>query len=420
MHKLGIIVPYRNRDTQLAKFKTKMQSYLIKKGINYKIIIVEQDDASAFNRGSLCNIGFEQAVKYRCDYVVFHDVDMLPIDVDYSYSNKPIHLATQDIPFKTYFGGMTLFPVEDFKKIDGFSNNYWGWGFEDDDLRHRCHRSGIDYGVEEDISYKFDGITSYFNGIDSYATVKNNLSFIRDFEINIGLRLGDFIFDLKKQYDEFPILTIPGFDFMLSYNSFNRFTLKCFDKKHKYYDITSDIILSRPNFIKIKYNTGTNTLALDVNEKLQSVQLDSNLFNYKRSKEILLGTDTTKLNFFKGSLDILTIKSRDKEIVNIVGGDNEKFETTHKVSSIVFNPKDLIGNKIPHRRESKYSVLKHKNQGYSNGVWQHSTTRFNQLRFNNDTVNRPKYLKRDGISTVKYSIHGKIREGDIITFKIGI
>jgi len=420
MHRLGIIVPYRNRLQQLTNFKTVVESYLVEKGIDYKIIIVEQDDASAFNRGSLCNIGFLQAVKSRCDYVVFHDVDMLPIDVDYSYDNKPIHLATQDIPFKTYFGGMTLFPVEDFKKIDGFSNTYWEWGFEDDDLRHRCHRSGVDYGVEEDIYYKFNGRTSYFNGIDSYATIENNLSFIRDFEINIGLRLGDFIFDLKKQYDEFPIFTIPGFDFMLSYNSFNRFTLKWFDKKHKYYDITSDIILSRPNTIKIKYSRETNTLSLKVNEKIQFIQLDTNLYNYKKSKEILLGTDTNKLNFFKGSIDVLTIKSRDKEIAHIEYKAKDKFKTTFKVSSKVFQPKDLIGNKIPHRRDSKYKVLKHKNQGYSNGVWQHSATRYNQLRFNNDIVNRPKYLKKDGISTVKYTVLGKIREGNILTLKIGI
>ena len=44
---------------------------------------------------------------------MFHDVDMLPIDVDYSYSDVPIHLATnftnsdREI-FKTYFGGITI------------------------------------------------------------------------------------------------------------------------------------------------------------------------------------------------------------------------------------------------------------------------------------------------------------------------
>ena len=27
-----------------------------------------------------------------CDYFVFHDVDMLAEDVDYSYSDKPLHL----------------------------------------------------------------------------------------------------------------------------------------------------------------------------------------------------------------------------------------------------------------------------------------------------------------------------------------
>ena len=94
MHKLGIIVPYRNRDRQLLIFKKAISSYLSDKDINYELIVVEQDDAKTFNRGKLLNIGFLQAKKLKCDYVVFHDVDMLPIDVDYSYYDKPLHLAT--------------------------------------------------------------------------------------------------------------------------------------------------------------------------------------------------------------------------------------------------------------------------------------------------------------------------------------
>ena len=143
MEKLAIIVPYRNRYDQLLSFQEKIVKYLDNRDFNYCIIIVEQDNASAFNRGMLLNIGFKEAVKQRCDYVVFHDVDMTPIEVDYSNSDYPVHLATQDLPFEEYFGGITLFPVKDFEKINGFSNTYWGWGFEDDDLRYRCIKNNI-------------------------------------------------------------------------------------------------------------------------------------------------------------------------------------------------------------------------------------------------------------------------------------
>ena len=120
--KVGIIVPYRNRVKHLEEFKKSTTDYLNNKGYtNYVIIIVEQDNAKLFNRGMLLNIGFKEAKKLRCDYVVFHDVDMLPIYVDYSFSEIPLHLATnfdlisgQDGVFDEYFGGVTMFTIQDF------------------------------------------------------------------------------------------------------------------------------------------------------------------------------------------------------------------------------------------------------------------------------------------------------------------
>jgi predicted glycosyltransferase involved in capsule biosynthesis len=47
------------------------------------------------------------------------------------------------LPYETYFGGVTLFDKESFKKINGFSNQYWGYGGEDDDLYLRCIAMGI-------------------------------------------------------------------------------------------------------------------------------------------------------------------------------------------------------------------------------------------------------------------------------------
>ena len=144
--KLGVIVPYRKRPGHLRKFRQSIESYL--KDQDYELIVVEQADDLPFNRGKLLNIGFEYAVRKQCDYVVFHDVDMLPIDVDYSYSDVPIHLANgftnsdREI-FDTYFGGVTLFPVDLFKKVNGYSNSYWGWGFEDTDMKKRLDTNNI-------------------------------------------------------------------------------------------------------------------------------------------------------------------------------------------------------------------------------------------------------------------------------------
>ena len=41
-----------------------------------------------------------------------------------------------------------MFTKEDFKTINGFSNE-WGWGFEDDDLLIRCLESDLDLDKSE-------------------------------------------------------------------------------------------------------------------------------------------------------------------------------------------------------------------------------------------------------------------------------
>ena len=107
-HKLGIIVPYRDRPQQLKRFIKHMGEYLI--DVDYQIFIIEQSDDKPFNRGKLLNVGYTNAIESGCDYFAFHDVDMLPEDVDYSYTDKPLHLATHlqehdyETTFFDYFG----------------------------------------------------------------------------------------------------------------------------------------------------------------------------------------------------------------------------------------------------------------------------------------------------------------------------
>ena len=38
------------------------------------------------------------------------------------------------LPYSQYFGGVVLISREDFEKANGYSNEYWGYGFEDLDL----------------------------------------------------------------------------------------------------------------------------------------------------------------------------------------------------------------------------------------------------------------------------------------------
>lgn len=145
---MAIVVPYRDRGGHLSEFLPHMKTYL--KEIPHQIYIIEQDFEKPFNRGKLLNIGYQLAKQNPAiTYVCFHDVDMLPLRADYSYPKAPTHLAEAAeqfnfaMPYPTYFGGVTLFNMQDFAVVNGYSNEYWGWGAEDDDLRHRCIHAGL-------------------------------------------------------------------------------------------------------------------------------------------------------------------------------------------------------------------------------------------------------------------------------------
>ncbi len=140
--KLAIIVPYRDRKDHLKKFIPSIESCDFLEGIDYEILIVEQEEGKPFNRGKLLNVGAIQS--HTASYYCFHDVDMLPLISDYSYVSNPTHLAGEaeqfgfKLPYQGYFGGVTLFDKHSFIKVNGYSNDYWGWGAEDDDVMFRC------------------------------------------------------------------------------------------------------------------------------------------------------------------------------------------------------------------------------------------------------------------------------------------
>lgn len=140
-HRLAIIVPYRNRLEHLGQFIPYMNAYLSERQINNTIYVIEQEDGKPFNRAMLLNIGFLEAGSEH-DYFVFHDIDMLPSDVDYTYRENPNHLAAAAsqfggrMPYAWYFGGVTMFSRNSFVAANGFSNEYWG--AEDDDMYYRC------------------------------------------------------------------------------------------------------------------------------------------------------------------------------------------------------------------------------------------------------------------------------------------
>ncbi|XP_057188261.1 beta-1,4-galactosyltransferase 1 [Triplophysa rosa] len=152
VQKVAIIIPFRNRDEHLKYWLHYLHPILQRQQLDYGIYIIQQDGQSTFNRAKLLNVGYAEAVKeYDYNCFVFSDVDIVPIDDRNTYmcSSQPRHLSVSmdkfgfRLPYLNYFGGVSAMSKHQFLKINGFPNNYWGWGGEDDDIFNRLKLRGM-------------------------------------------------------------------------------------------------------------------------------------------------------------------------------------------------------------------------------------------------------------------------------------
>ena len=148
--KVAIIVPYRDRDEHLRYFLNHLHPFLQRQQLDYQIYVVEQLGHGLWNKGILFNVGFKYVQETSKNYwncYIFHDVDHIP-DTDYNLyacpAQGPRHMSLRLDKFEykrsygpNYFGGSFAISPEHYQLINGFSNEFWGWGYEDDDIRDR-------------------------------------------------------------------------------------------------------------------------------------------------------------------------------------------------------------------------------------------------------------------------------------------
>ena len=471
-HKLGVIVPYRDRPEHLNEFLIHIKTHLELQGLNYEIIIVNQDNAKQFNRGMLLNVGFIEAKNLKCDYVVFHDVDMIPLEVDYSYSNVPLHLATDFVlkegekkreSFDQYFGGVTMFTVDDFIRIDGYSNKYWGWGYEDDDLLLRCLRKEIKLDTLRLKNCGRKGTSLKFNGVDAYVECDNIINLNQNSTFFISFYPEKLFLNHEKESDEFTVFSIPGWDFAVCYNSFSRYNFCTFDSSHNALYVNSNI--------KPIYKTNVSVVLNQIDKTIKVYQDGyligetpsfKKLLPYNKEKKFYLGAGKPNRegipNFFRGTIDtfayydeilnkdeIMEISQTKTELLTNNFGNYKSSSSliTYYDANHIKNYKlvDLKGKndgviekceivdlefneytdiKIPYRRKSKFKSLPHEENGFLGNKWKDQATRWNQLRFNNEVSTNDELLNNDGLSTLTFHIHGKNKDNKVTQINVGL
>nr|XP_019942749.1 PREDICTED: beta-1,4-galactosyltransferase 2-like [Paralichthys olivaceus] len=151
-HKVAIVIPFRNRHEHLNHWLYYLHPILIRQQLDYGVYVINQDGEGVFNRAKLMNVGYVEALKeYDYDCFVFSDIDLVPIDDRNLYRcfDSPRHLAVAmdkfnfQLPYNTFFGGVSSLSKDQYLKINGFPNTYWGWGGEDDDIYRRISFRGM-------------------------------------------------------------------------------------------------------------------------------------------------------------------------------------------------------------------------------------------------------------------------------------
>ncbi|KAK2492563.1 hypothetical protein MC885_020757 [Smutsia gigantea] len=151
-HKVAIIIPFRNRQEHLKYWLYYLHPILQRQQLDYGIYVINQAGESMFNRAKLLNIGFQEALKdYDYNCFVFSDVDLIPMNDHNTYRcfSQPRHISVAmdkfgfSLPYVQYFGGVSALSKQQFLTINGFPNNYWGWGGEDDDIFNRLVFRGM-------------------------------------------------------------------------------------------------------------------------------------------------------------------------------------------------------------------------------------------------------------------------------------
>jgi hypothetical protein len=146
MTKTVIIVPYREREHQLDFFLKHSYPLISKYVTDLEVIIVEQTKGKPFNCGAVLNIGYKY-YNNPDNYYISHVVDHNPRDertaIQYNEEvddNRILGIATCE----KALGLIVKYKGSLLEKVNGYPNDYWGWGHEDANFENRCRFYKVD------------------------------------------------------------------------------------------------------------------------------------------------------------------------------------------------------------------------------------------------------------------------------------
>ena len=477
MKRLAIILPYDKYtiDNFTNHFKYKI---LEDGGFYYKLVFMLQRSNRPLNKGKLFNIGY-MLHKDKFDYFCFHDSDLIPVsdDCDYSYEDgKPISLVGMrnkiefgdqaevqnfddyTLPYDEYFGGATLFSKEHFKEVNGYSNEYWGVGYEDYDLLLRSVVKGL--SVRTEVETQISKTYGTFNGYKSYIEIPANNAKIKratnkSFTISTWFHPDGeppYGADVDSNRCEYSIFMRPGYHMGLSYTHGGMIKAVIWVRPPKSSG-REPVVLQVPLRTNTWYHTSMvvdsieQTLSLYVNgQEVGKKSYEGELVEYlNRPYHIGVGDPNLSVwkNYYKGQISEVGLWSDalkdyeiemifDKGIINNKGEyvtsklpvgvwdfksgyDNITFDISgnnnHAIcNDVQFANKSLKSNTeryLPYRRSGAYGYISSE-ENYLNienlTRSNHHEIKANRNTFNKKVSNNLADIDKDGLSSTKFRI----------------
>jgi hypothetical protein len=438
-HKLGICIPYRNRKEHIERLIPHLSKELDKQGIDHTFYVGHQVDEKLFNRGAMKNIAAHYAFEDGCDYIAWHDVDMLSSEgADYSYPEEtPIHIATKlskynyGLGYDQYFGGVVLFNKEQAYKTNGYSNDYWDWGQEDDDLFWRCYFEGMTTG--RIIKTEEGKLIANFNGNDSAIYVPTNREISsclhNDHTITMTFNADQqedkvpiwLVGDQNKQFIEYPLLRKDGsWTWGLSFNNSRAVTMNIFDRTNMRHYNWAKRFEGMWTQVTVSYNSEEKKMYFYINDELISQMngikqnipfpIGEELKTHDAIKPFLLGFCSHVNTRFKGKISEFKIFNKFfgdiqdmyKNKENVVLELDINAQDVLKQNIELTNENiEIIENIIPYRREGSFYCLPHVDEGFVNGGWaKGETTARNEKRFVTEMQQGKINHKEDGLNKI--------------------
>ena len=461
--KLGVCVPYRNREEHMNTFVPHIEKFLTERGIEHTVYLAHQCDDKLFNRGLMKNIAAQHAFDDGCDYIVWHDIDMVPLDesCDYSFPNdNPQHIAVRisqsnyQLKYEEYFGGAVIFSKEQVERTNGYSNEYWDWGMEDDDLFWRCIQEG--YAKSTRLDYTTHNTVGYFNGVDSKISfvgdrdLRNVIS--KSHTVSILVKADQqiekvpiyLIGDTQRRFVEYPIFRKPGYDWGISFNNSRAYTAMLWDRTRQHLYQWIKRYENQWSWVTLSVDDETKKIHFYLNGTESDARLGTGTLSPQKYEQplkryglepFMIGYSDTVINgepnHFKGSIAKIQMWGRclssdeikELHTTNLDNGlifdlEFSEDKIVDKKSNLELNVNNVqlqneeivIPNTIlPHRRDGKFECLPHQTEGLINvgGVdkWaKGETTAKNEERYILKMQQGKLDYKSDGINSMKYEM----------------